>query len=181
MPGRQDGEIPWGQLAQAALKARERAYAPYSRFAVGAAVWASPISGGAPRLFAGCNVENASYGATLCAERVAVGSAVAAGFRRLHALVVAAAGPDFPYPCGVCRQVLVEMAPDLPIWLVNPQGDGMETSLRDLLPHPFVRFVPQAAMPGSPGTPSRTASGTQPARRPEAQAAGEPGRGRDEG
>ena len=103
----------------------------------------------------GCNVENASFGATLCAERVAVGSAVAAGFHRLHGLVVAASGQGFPYPCGVCRQVLVELAPELPIRLIRPEGDMVETDLQDLLPHPFTSFSPLDHGPGAEGRPGR--------------------------
>ncbi|SRR6266508_6726039 len=117
-------------LVAAARAVRERAYAPYSNFPVGAAV----LAGG--DVFAGCNVENAAYSPTLCAERVAVGSAVAAGHRTIEA--VAVVGPHAPItPCGLCRQVLHEFGPDM---IVVSEGDGGERrvrSLAELLPHAF--------------------------------------------
>ena len=99
------------RLVEAARGAVPRAHAPYSRYRVGAAVLADD-----GRIFAGCNVENASYGLTLCAERVAVGAAVTAGVRALKAVAVAARGRALPVPCGACRQVLAEFAaPDTPV------------------------------------------------------------------
>jgi cytidine deaminase len=123
------------RLLQAALDAARLAHCPYSRFHVGAAV----LAGG--KLFTGCNVENASYGLTVCAERVAIFSAVAAGERRLEAIAVACpdAPPDSPppyrMPCGACRQVMAEFAgEDLPVFI---HGVG-KLRLRDLLPNAFV-------------------------------------------
>jgi cytidine deaminase len=100
-------------LLAAARAARARAYAPYSRYHVGAAVLTK--SG---RIFAGCNVENATYGATMCAERNAIGAMVAAGEREPVACVVVTAGPTPGTPCGICRQVLSEFAADMAITLV---------------------------------------------------------------
>ena len=122
------------RLAAAARAARRLAYAPYSRFRVGAAVRA----GG--RVFAGANVENASYGLTLCAERAAVAAAVAAGERRLEAIaVVSGTDPPTP-PCGMCLQTLAEFSgPDLPVALAGPRGSVVRTTLGELLPRAFSR------------------------------------------
>jgi len=122
-----------GRLREAAAQARARAYVPYSRFAVGAAVL-----GEDGRVYAGANVENASYGLTVCAERVAIYSAVGAGSRRLYALAVVTGAPEPAPPCGACCQVLAEFAnQDAPIVLANVQGQARVTSLAELLPQPF--------------------------------------------
>ncbi len=121
-------------LARAAAAARRRAYAPYSRFQVGAAVE------GGGRVFNGCNVENASYGLTVCAERAAVAGAVAAGVRRLDAVAVASGTSPPTPPCGMCLQTLAEFAgPDLPVLLVGARGSREETTLGALLPHAFTK------------------------------------------
>jgi cytidine deaminase len=119
-------------LVMAARAAREQAYAPYSRFAVGAA--ALTASG---RIFPGCNIENAAYPACLCAERVALVSAYAAGEREIVALAVVAdtAGPVSP--CGTCRQVILELAPRCVITLANMRGDTLQTTPDALLPGGF--------------------------------------------
>jgi len=123
------------RLLDAAERAQRNAHAPYSHFRVGAAVL---TDGG--KIYAGCNVENASYGLTLCAERVAVGAALAAGARRIRAVAVVADGPDTPYPCGACRQVLAEFAPaDAPV-IVARRGQMRQAeqfALGELLPHAF--------------------------------------------
>lgn len=121
-------------LARAAAAARKAAYAPYSRFRVGAAIQA----GG--RIFTGCNVENASYGLTVCAERAAVAGAVAARVRRLEAVAVASGTSPPTPPCGMCLQTLAEFAgPELPVLLVGARGSREETTLGALLPHAFTR------------------------------------------
>ena len=123
-----------GDLGAAARLARRSAYAPYSRFRVGAAV----LAGG--RVFPGCNVENVSFGLTTCAERVAVGAAVAAGERALEGVAVASGTVPPTPPCGMCLQVLAEFAgPDLPVLLVGARGSRVETTLGALLPLAFRR------------------------------------------
>lgn len=115
-------------LLAMAREVRQRAYAPYSRYAVGAALLS--VDG---RQFSGANVENAMYGATVCAERVAIWTAVAAGARDFVALAVITAGGGTP--CGFCRQVLHELAgPDLVIALAAPEGAAELLRLSDLLP-----------------------------------------------
>lgn len=119
-------------LAAAAVAAREQAYAPYSQFAVGAAVLADD-----GKVFAGCNIENASYPATVCAERTALFSAYAAGARQIAALAVVADTPGPVSPCGVCRQVIFELAPEALVVLANLRGDVLETTPSALLPGGF--------------------------------------------
>lgn len=119
------------RLIRAAETARRRAYAPYSRFPVGAAAL---TSGGS--VYAGCNVENASFGLTQCAERVAIHCAVADGRRQV--IAVAVAGPRGISPCGACRQVMDEFGVETVI-LASPGEAPIVVALRDLLPRPFTR------------------------------------------
>ncbi len=138
----------WAPLIAAAVAVRARAYAPYSGYLVGAAVLASDGA-----VFAGCNVENASYGGTICAERNAVWHAVASGQRRFSACVVVTRGPNPGAPCGMCRQVLVEFEADLPILLVawddtaGHEAARRHATLSGLLPD---AFRPSALAPGDP-------------------------------
>ena len=116
-------------LVECAKAARASAHAPYSNFAVGAALECSDGT-----VFTGCNVENLSFGLTMCAERVAVGNAVAAGRRDFRRIAIAA-DTDAPIsPCGACRQVLAEFHPSLQILSANLKGQIEEFSLADLLP-----------------------------------------------
>jgi cytidine deaminase len=130
--------VDWEPLVAAATAARERAYAPYSGFPVGAALLAED-----GRIFSGCNVENRSFGLAICAERAALVEAVRQGARRFAAVaVVTDLSPPAP-PCGLCRESLSEFADDLPVLLLNPRGERQETTLRRLFPQPF-------AHPGAP-------------------------------
>jgi cytidine deaminase len=125
---------PLAALARAAVAVRRKAYTPYSRFRVGAAV----LAGG--DIHVGCNVENASYGLTVCAERAAVAGAVAAGVRRLSAVAVASGTVPPTPPCGMCLQTLAEFAgPELPVVLVGARGAREETTLGALLPKAFTK------------------------------------------
>ena len=119
------------ELLEAALAARERAYAPYSKFLVGAAVRAE--SG---KIYTGCNIENASYGLTVCAERNALFSAVGAGERKFTALCVVGDTEEPISPCGACRQVMAEFKVSC-IILANLKGDAKEYTLEELLPLSF--------------------------------------------
>jgi cytidine deaminase len=126
------------RLFAAARAAVERAYAPYSGYRVGAAVRDER-----GRIFAGANVENASYGLTLCAERAAVGAAVSGGARRIQAVAVAASRPPEPVPCGACRQVLAEFAaPGTPVYVLAPAGAVRRFRLGALLPRGFALRPP---------------------------------------
>jgi cytidine deaminase len=125
------------RLVLAAQGARARAYAPYSRYRVGAAVL---TRSGA--VYAGCNVENATYGATLCAERSAIAAMVAAGDRDPVACAVITAGPQPGAPCGICRQVLAEFAREMTVLLVAEDAKGRVVARRSerlsrLFPHGF--------------------------------------------
>ena len=124
-------DTQFDNLIQSAIKGRLKAYAPYSRFAVGAAV---QCKSGA--IFAGSNIENISYGLTICAERIAIGSAVAAGEREFVAIAVAADTIEPIVPCGACRQFLAEFSPDLIIVSATLRGDRKIENLSRLLPDP---------------------------------------------
>jgi cytidine deaminase len=120
-------------LLDEAKRMRERAYAPYSRFRVGAALRTS--SG---KIFSGCNVENASFGLTICAERNAIFQMVAAGERQIADLLVIGDSEGFLPPCGGCRQVLAEFArPETRVYMCDREGSFRQTSLGELMPFLF--------------------------------------------
>lgn len=120
------------ELIQKALQAREAAYAPYSRYKVGAA-----LLGKSGRIYTGCNIENASYGATICAERVAAVKAVSEGELQFEALAVAVDGDEPGSPCGICRQFLAEFGTGLRLILVNLKGARVDSTLEEYLPEAF--------------------------------------------
>ena len=120
------------ELKAAAVAMLDRAYIPYSHFPVGAALECSDGT-----VFTGCNIENASFGPTICAERTAVAKAVSEGHTDFVRIAVAGGGDNFCVPCGVCRQVLQEFAPDLEVICLNEQGQELTFTLEELLPHSF--------------------------------------------
>jgi cytidine deaminase len=117
------------ELLRAAREVQARAYAPFSKFAVGAALLAED-----GRVFTACNVENSSYGLSVCAERAAVAAAVAAGALRFRAVAIVVSGDKPATPCGACRQVLVEFSPDMTVILGAPDGSHSLTTAAELLP-----------------------------------------------
>ena len=125
-------QIDWASLAKQAWAAREQAYAPYSKFAVGAALLSE--SG---KVYSGCNVENISFGLTICAERSAVTAAIRAGCRKFLGIALVADTETPVVPCGACRQFLAEFHPAMPIYAVGRAGVAHSWLLSDLLPSPF--------------------------------------------
>ncbi|HZK24066.1 MAG TPA: cytidine deaminase [Oscillospiraceae bacterium] len=123
------------RLLEQAQIARGQAYAPYSHFTVGAALLTAE-----GEIITGCNVENVSYGLTVCAERVATFTAMAAGKKKLIGLALVADLPEPPTPCGACRQVLAEFAPQMWILCANLQGRQRIFRLAELLPEAFAEF-----------------------------------------
>lgn len=119
------------QLVAAAQSARRQAHAPYSNYFVGAAVLTND-----GEIIPGCNVENASYGGTICAERVALTSAIAQGKRQLRAIAVVTV--DGASPCGLCRQVMMELGPEMDVYIGDDAGKFRSTTVRALLPDAFV-------------------------------------------
>ncbi len=119
-------------LISAARQARENAHAPYSNFRVGAALRA--ISG---RIFGGCNVENATYGLTVCAERIAIFKAISEGERGFNAISVVTDTDALTPPCGACRQLMWEFCGDIPVILANLKGKIEIFQMRELFPKPF--------------------------------------------
>lgn len=120
-------------LVKKAVDARKKAYAPYSKFKVGAALEAAN-----GKVFVGCNVENSSYGLTLCAERVALFKAVSEGVSKFKRIAIVADTKNPCPPCGMCRQALYEFAPNLEVVMANTKGRTRKVKLKDLLAHPFV-------------------------------------------
>ena len=124
------------KLINQARQARKKAYAPYSRFKVGAALETKK-----GKVYTGCNVENASYGIAICAERVALFKAIADGVKDFKRIAVIADTKEACPPCGICRQALFEFAPDLKIVMANLKGKEEVMPLRDLLAKPFHRKI----------------------------------------
>lgn len=120
------------ELAQKAIKAKEHAYAPYSKFPVGAALLTN--SG---RLFTGSNVENSSYGLTICAEQSAISAAVSQGERDFAAIAIACNSDQYCSPCGACRQIIAEFGLDIKVIMVNKKSDFQELTISELLPGAF--------------------------------------------
>jgi cytidine deaminase len=130
--GARRAQVDFAPLRAAADAVLANAHAPYSRLQVGAAVL-----DGSGRVFAGVNVENASFGLTVCAERNALATAVAAGARGLRAIVVVSSAPHAITPCGACRQVLLELAPDAELRCYGRDGAELQLRVRELMPHAF--------------------------------------------
>lgn len=120
------------ELVQKALDMRQYSYAPYSNFRVGAALECDDGT-----VYGGCNVENAAYGSSLCAERTALVKAVSEGHRRFVRLAVAGDSEDYCWPCGACRQMLREFGTDLEVLVANREGEFTALTLAELLPHSF--------------------------------------------
>lgn len=120
------------KLVMAALEARKKAYAPYSKFKVGAALEAAN-----GRVYTGCNVENSSYGLTVCAERVALFKAVSDGVKKFKRIAIVADTKKPCPPCGICRQALYEFAPNIEVVMANVKGKRKVVRLSSLLAHPF--------------------------------------------
>ena len=120
------------ELVDRAIKMQEFSYVPYSRFPVGAALLCDDGT-----VFTGCNIENASFGPTICAERTAVAKAVSEGHRDFVRIVIAGRSRELCVPCGVCRQVLREFAPNIEIICLNGAGEERTFTLEELLPHSF--------------------------------------------
>ena len=119
-------------LVELAFTMLDKAYMPYSHFPVGAA-----LEGTDGRVFTGCNVENAAYGSCICAERTALVKAVSEGCRAFTRIAVVGNSADYCWPCGSCRQMLYEFAPDLEVIVANRDHDFVKYTLRQLLPHGF--------------------------------------------
>ena len=134
-PGGEVREISEDELIKQARDVREKAYAPYSGFKVGAALLSD--SG---KVYVGCNVESASFGASICAERAAVASAVADGSREFSKLVIFVGSDDLASPCGICRQVIREFSDDLEIVLANTHGMIKKVTIGEIFQEPFISF-----------------------------------------
>lgn len=127
--------MKWDFLVDKALEAKRFAYVPYSGFHVGAAVL-TPDG----KIYTGCNVENASYGASICAERTAIVKAVSAGESHISAIAITSDSEDLTFPCGICRQVIAEFgARDIRLICANKNGEYKEYDMDDILPNAFNR------------------------------------------
>ncbi len=120
------------ELVKKAIKAKENAYAPYSEFPVGAAILTEKGN-----IYTGCNIECASYGGTNCAERTAVFKAVSEGERNIRAIAIISNSEDYTYPCGICRQVLIEFGSDIEVIIAKSEDDFKIYTIDKLLPNSF--------------------------------------------
>ncbi len=120
------------ELLDIAIKAKENAYVPYSNFRVGAA-----LLGKSGKVYTGCNVECASYGATNCAERTAIFKAVSEGEREFEAIAITSDSNDYTFPCGICRQVIAEFGLEIEVIAANSSGEYTVCSIKDLIPNVF--------------------------------------------
>ena len=132
MGRRTDVRAEYKRLVKDAIAAKKRAYAPYSRFRVGAALLST--SG---RIYAGCNVEISTYALTICAERTAIFKAISEGDRNFKAIAVVSDDPGYTPPCGACRQVLMDLAGNIDFLMINGKGDVKLLKMKKLLPHAF--------------------------------------------
>lgn len=123
-------------LIDKAISAREHSYSPYSKFKVGASILCDDS-----KIFSGCNVENVSYGGSNCAERTAIFKAVSEGYNKIYALCVVGSFEDYTYPCGICRQVMIEFAYDnnIPIIVAKNKEEYMVHNLKEILPFGFTK------------------------------------------
>ncbi len=127
--------MDYKELISAALRFREKAYVPYSSFKVGAAVLTEEGT-----IFGGCNIENASFGATNCAERTAIFKAVSEGYKSIKAIAIVGDMSTYTYPCGICRQVMAEFADgDIPVILIKNEKDYLVKTLEEVLPGAFTK------------------------------------------
>ena len=120
------------ELIQTAVKMLDMAYIPYSHFPVGAALECDDGT-----VYTGCNIENAAYGLTICAERTAIFKAISEGHRDLKRIVIAGKSEDYCVPCGSCRQVMQEFAPQMEVICLNGKGEAKHFALKELLPYGF--------------------------------------------
>lgn len=121
------------RLIESAKKAMQNAYAPYSKFQVGAALLTKD-----GQVFTGCNVENSSYGATICAERTAIVKAISEGYREFESLAIVSMPNEYTYPCGICRQMISEFMPNGTIILEDKTEGIKECMVKDLIPNAFL-------------------------------------------
>ena len=120
------------ERCRSAIAMLDRAYSPYSHFPVGAA-----LEGSDGTVFTGCNIENAAYGLTICAERTAIFKAISEGHRDFKRIVIAGKSEDYCVPCGSCRQVMQEFAPQMEVICLNGKGEAKHFALKGLLPYGF--------------------------------------------
>ena len=125
-------DIKYKELIRQATRAQKNAYAPYSKFKVGAAVL-----GASGKIYQGCNIENASYGLTICAERTAIAKAISEGEKGFKAIAIHTNAQPLTPPCGACRQFIREFGADIPILLTNHKKESAAYNISDLLPHSF--------------------------------------------